>query len=305
MTALPNPTVDAIYKMYESKAEERRPYLGCSTIGEECRRKLWLGFRWADSPTFPGRILRLFETGHREEERLIENLKAIGCRFEGSQHEVSFFGGHMKGHIDGAFFGLPESPKTWHLFEAKTMSKKYFDALEKEGLEKSKPVYWAQAQIYMGGLELTRCAHITVCKDDDRIYLERIKFDETLYKSLLDKASAIIQAESPPDRISNSRGFYLCKFCDHAAVCWHEKTPNVNCRTCVHSTPNIKTGLWDCGREIEAMDGCHIYIPSLLGKEPLNGDVDWIEYDDFVNVANGAGFPASDKKHLRSEEISV
>jgi hypothetical protein len=40
--------------------ETLRPHLGCSTLGHPCDRWLWLSFRFAVKPTFPGRVLRMF-----------------------------------------------------------------------------------------------------------------------------------------------------------------------------------------------------------------------------------------------------
>ena len=55
-----------------------RWHLGASLIGHECERYLWYVFRWCFSPKFNGRMQRLFNRGHREEERYIEWLKGIG-----------------------------------------------------------------------------------------------------------------------------------------------------------------------------------------------------------------------------------
>ena len=61
-------TIEAIYKYYKDKRKnDHRPHLGGSQIGNECSRALWYQFRHAWSPRFDGRMLRLFETGDREE----------------------------------------------------------------------------------------------------------------------------------------------------------------------------------------------------------------------------------------------
>ena len=74
--ALPDPyphTVEAIYRVYETKAKrnaQEREYLGLSAMGSDCDRAIWYSFRWAVPPEgHDGRMLRLFETGHREEAR--------------------------------------------------------------------------------------------------------------------------------------------------------------------------------------------------------------------------------------------
>jgi len=74
-------TITQIYEDYEKqrKGESHRPHLGGSQIGNTCKRALWYQFRHAWSPTFSGRILRLFETGHREEDRLIKGARRSLC----------------------------------------------------------------------------------------------------------------------------------------------------------------------------------------------------------------------------------
>lgn len=318
MVALPSQdlTADAIYQWYENQPEERREYLGGSQIGVECRRALWFSFRWVRQPSFPGRIRRLFETGHREEERIIANLRAIGCEVldknpsTGEQWEIVDVDRHLMGHADGAVLGLLESPKTWHLLECKTMNKRQFDELLKKGCRQAKPTHWNQCQLYMGGLGLKRCAYFVQCKDDDRLYMERIKYDAKVYKMLLLKARSIIYAESPPDRIGKDASFYLCKWCSFSDFCWGNGWPDVNCRTCAHSTP-AADGKWECARSFETTDGgCseHIFLPTLIHwAEPTDGDPAWVRYQaegygSFVNCA-ATGFPAQNVDCYSSAEL--
>lgn len=74
MAALPQPqntTARAIYALHEQRvaAEPPRGYLGWSELGEPCERRLWYGLRQAGREAIPGQLARLFDTGHREEDR--------------------------------------------------------------------------------------------------------------------------------------------------------------------------------------------------------------------------------------------
>lgn len=60
--------------------DENRKHLGFSLIGDECQRKLWYGFRWCKMPKPEPRIKRLFDRGHKEEDRFIDYLRGIGCK---------------------------------------------------------------------------------------------------------------------------------------------------------------------------------------------------------------------------------
>lgn len=308
MAELPTqtPTVDAIYLHYTKAPQERRAYLGASMLGTECRRALWLSFRWAARPSFPGRILRLFETGAREEDRLIKNLRDIGMTVEGEQHEVVCCGGHVKGHFDGVIKGLLEAPKTWHLLELKTMNDRNFKAFVKKGVQESHPKYYSQMQLYMGEEKLKRAALIAQCKNDDQIHIERVNYDKAHHNGLLRKASAILSAESPPERISEDPDFWKCRFCDMRMMCHDRVFPDVNCRTCVHSKPVMGgDGAWECAVEKDMWKECdgHLYIPGLLHwLEPVSGSPTHIEYEKFVNVT-AEGFAGVDKPMRMSREL--
>lgn len=277
VAAIPEPlhsTVRRIYELHEQRRDEKpRPYLGASQLGEACARRLWLGFRWCGAETFDGRMLRLFETGNREESRLLDELRAIGVTVAGEQHEVEFAGGHGKGHLDGALQGLEEAPKTWHVFECKTMNAKAFKDVQAKGVREAKPLHFAQIIVYMGLSGMDRVAYFAVHKDTDEIYFERIHFDQAAFDKLMAKAAAIVSAAEPPARISEDAAWYECKFCPFHAQCHGEARPAVTCRSCAHSTP-IAAGAWHCAHhdaeipEDAQREGCneHRYIPALLER---------------------------------------
>src|SRR5574344_3153084 len=57
-----------------------RGYLGASSIGESCTRKLWYKFRFAKKEQIDdARLMRLFNRGHLEEARFIALLKMINA----------------------------------------------------------------------------------------------------------------------------------------------------------------------------------------------------------------------------------
>ncbi len=319
MAPIPRPTIDAIYALYQRRNDDEKPrgYLGCSEIGRDCSRRLWLQFRDAERPVFDGRTLKLFNTGKREEERVIADLRAIGVEVidrdeDGKQVGFEACSGHFRGHVDGIAKGFPEAPETWHVLEIKTHNAKSFAKLEKDGAQKSKPEHWAQMQVYMGLAELDRALYFAVCKDTDELYVERIRFDSTAFKALLLKAKRIVESESPPEKISEDPTSFACKFCPVVAVCSGAKTPRMSCRTCVHSKP-IESGAWACGLDHDnSMGGCpeHVYLPDLLPwAEPIDGDPTWIRYKrrdngrEFVNAAESA-LPALDLPTWGSDEIA-
>ena len=289
MTAIPQPTnatVAAMYSTYEeSQSDSRRSHLGASQIGHPCERQLWYGFRWAKQMKHRGQLLRLFQTGHLEEPRMINDLRAAGVQVldvdpsTGRQWGARAADGHFGGSADGAGLGIPEAPRTWHLLEFKTHGQKSFKDLEKKGsVELSKPEHAAQMQIYMHLLGLKRALYLAKNKNTDELYSERIKYDKAEAERLLLKAERIIKSEQPPER-AFSADYYLCKWCDYKEQCHEGEFSERNCRTCLHSTP-INDGQWSCGEskdpwvipESTQRVGCssHRYIPGLVPHTQLD-----------------------------------
>lgn len=113
----------------QEASEARRAYLGASSIGQECERALWYAFRWYKRETFPPRILRRFDRGHREEARVFAWLEAAGyevrshnprARNSAGQFGSWTMGGMFGGHVDGFVRGLDLGPD-WCLLEVKAM----------------------------------------------------------------------------------------------------------------------------------------------------------------------------------------
>lgn len=327
MTAIPEPvnsTLSKILAAYVKKYgdEPPRPHLGASLIGKPCDRRLWLTFRWADREQFDGRMLRLFQSGHLEEPRFIEDLRMIGVEVhdkdpEGSQWRVVALGGHFGGSMDGAGIGVPEAPKTWHVLEFKTASEKSFVKMKQDKVKKAKPEHYAQMQTYMGLTGMTRALYLMKNKNTDELHAERVEFDEKEFKRLMQRAEMIIKAPEPPPRIAKDGSWYECKYCIFHSLCWKQEAPMANCRTCVHSNPELTgDGRWSCAahrKDIsydEQRKGCqkHRFIPVLLERfaTPVGVDGDNVKYhivdDPLKEFVNGEGPGAFSSQEIRDCE---
>lgn len=285
---------------HEQRKEKPRPHMGCSTLGHPCDRWLWLSFRWAVQPTFPGRILRLFRRGQNEEPVIVSDLRAIGVdiRATGASQSRVDLGCHVSGSVDGIIeHGLPEAPKTRHVAEFKTHSLKSFDDMVKHGVQKSKPMHYVQMQLYMAGLEIDRAFYLALCKNDDRLYTERIQYDEAVATKYMERGHRLALADRMPEPISTDSTWYQCKFCDAHEFCHGNKTTkHVNCRTCAHSTAK-NDSTWRCERHdadgipIEWQhQGCdsHVLHPDLVPWQMVDGDGVFAIYEiDGQQVKNG------------------
>lgn len=301
MAALPqsqSPVVSAIYDYWANRADPPRSYLGGSAIGRECEREQWYAFRNCGvGAKFDGRMMRLFNRGHREEPVFVEELRAIGVTVHdidpstGQQFRFKAHGGHFAGGIDGVALGVPTAEKTWHLVEMKTHNAKSFALLAKDGVAKSKPEHFAQVQVYMRMASLERALYLAVNKDNDELYAERIKHDPATSERLFEKAERIIFAAEPPARLSEDAAFWKCKGCAFATGCHGDRLPTPNCRNCLHATPEREgDGRWSCAKwasDIPAnaqARGCgeHRFIPALLAKwgaaEDASQEDNWVEY---------------------------
>lgn len=234
----------------------KRAHLGASGLGQECMRAVWFQFHWADKEMFEGRMLRLFQRGHKQEEIFAELLRGVGATVwtedprTGTQFRISEFGGHFGGSADGVAINLPDLPAPYLpgmpvLLEFKTHNDKSFKSLEKNGVQGSKPVHFKQAQLYMHKLELGLCLYMAVNKNDDALYLELFPYDAQVATQLLNRANTIIFGEGLPPRISESPSWFACKFCTFADVCFRRKEPDRNCRTCLYSKAE-PDGSWRC-----------------------------------------------------------
>jgi hypothetical protein len=297
-------TVALIDKHHEEIADDpHRDHLGASMLGHKCERYLWLSFRWAFREQIPGRIRRLFRRGHNEEASIIADLRAIGCvvndrMADGRQYRVEL-APHVGGSLDAIIdSGVPEAPKARHVAEFKTHARKSFDDLAANGVTKSKPLHHVQMQAYMHGMDIDRALYVAVCKDDDRLHVERVERDRAIAEKYIERGARIALAERMPPGISDDPSWYECKFCPARDMCHgSRKTREINCRTCAHSTPG-GDGQWRCARwddEPIPSDaqrigcGSHVFHPDLVPWQLHDSGIEWVALweIDSAMVANG------------------
>lgn len=286
-----DPTLAALDVLHgqASGSDAPRRYLGASQIGDPCARKLWYGFRHALPRTISASGYRAIKDGYHGEMVMINWLRSLpGIDLwtsdpDAPDSQIGFaaVAGHFRGHVDGVISGLYQAPKTPHVWEMKVCNEAKFNKLvkliaqhgEKAALLHWDEIYYAQAQIYMQQLELTR-HYLTVATPGNRQLVScRTVYRATDAKALLKKAETIITAERPPLKLSDNPSWYVCKFCDVHALCHGQAMPAVNCRTCAHSTARMdESAPWTCELSQPSIHGdqtgCdhHAYHPDLLAN---------------------------------------
>lgn len=236
-----------------------RAHLGASEIGHPCSRYLWYKFRWCAKETFSGRMLRLFNRGHREEERFIEWLRGIGFTVEqhteeGHQFRIAGVGGHYGGSLDGrasvptwlaeVFSALP--PRV--LLEFKTSGTgSAFTKVKLEGVKIAKPRHYMQMCAYGRHYQLSHALYFIINKNDDDLHCEVVELDWSLGEQLEIKAAQIITASAPPPRLSENPSYFECAYCPMKGLCHGTQPYEKNCRSCRHATA-AEGKQWVCGK---------------------------------------------------------
>ena len=217
-----------------NKKQTPRDYLGGSRVGEPCARRL--SYEYGHVPVdegkdFDGRILRVFDAGHKFEDLSIQWFRLAGFdlrtnKRDGSQFGFIVAGGKLRGHIDGVIVGGPDIGVTWPaLWEHKALNAKSWSDLVKKGLQLSKPVYFGQVQLYMAYMELEIALFTALNKDTEELYHEIVPLDHAEAQRLSDKAVDIIRAVESGEllpRIAAASDFYLCRMCPYAERCWRD-----------------------------------------------------------------------------------
>jgi hypothetical protein len=199
--------------------------LRISRVGE-CVRLLWAERRGIVSPTlFEPRMRLLFRLGNVIEEEVVELLKATGYPVTGRQKTVTagLGGGYaLEGHIDGKLILNPKREVGWTLLEVKSSNARRFDELESVGYEAWNARYGDQIHAYMGAGNFPNAIVIVYCKDDSRLYVEKIWRDAERFERLRAKALEVLTSEKVPDRPAEATSEYcqLCKYCDARSWCW-------------------------------------------------------------------------------------
>ena len=315
-----SPTIAKLFAVYEAKKDEPREHLGASEIGRECDREIWLRWRHALPPSFDGRMKRLFNTGTREETRVISDLRAAGlevCDFDSSGRQIRFeaLAGMFGGSVDGMVRGLVECPEKWHVLEVKTHNEKSFRDLVAKGVQASKPAHYAQMQVYMGLSEVDRAFCVAVNKNTDEIWGERVRFEKKDFDSLMDRAEKIIKRDSAPEKLSQDPSFWICKMCGFHGMCHGHTVAQVNCRTCVHGYANKG---WRCGLVDDlTTKPCdqHLHNPDLMSlkkSDKRTEDMEAIFYEkdgkEIAEVSKGAqptpGIPQYSSMELHEMSLS-
>lgn len=228
-------SVQAIHDAIDNaprREEKRRTYVGASSIGSPCERKIqyeFMGVDYDEGWRFSAKTLRIFQRGHLLESAAALWLVDAGFRLtqtgkDGKPLGFSVAGGAFAGHVDRVITGGPlplEYPLIW---EHKALGSKSWKAIESKGLAKAKPEYADQIAVYQAYMGLTNPALFQATNADTmEVLLEFVPFDAARAQAASDRAVAIIQdsqAGAMRPRCTDDPGFYACSDCPFKRRCW-------------------------------------------------------------------------------------
>ena len=219
----------------KNKKQKKRDYLGGSSLGEECSRKIQYRFMGTEvdrEKGFSAKTLRIFQFGHSIEDQMADWIRAGGFDLKTEDKNAEQFGfsianGKIRGHIDGVICGGPSGidikyPMLW---ECKSANDRKFKEFVKNGMAKTNAVYAAQIALYQAYMNLTEhpCLFTVLNKNTSEIYYELVPFNKVLAQEISDKAVNILEATKANEilpRIAFSRDFFDCKWCEFQDRCW-------------------------------------------------------------------------------------
>lgn len=204
----------------ENYLEERREYIGASSIGNPCSRAIWYAFKGMVKKPLEAKQIRTFETGNYLEVMLKEKIKRAAIELDdgrflvpGRDRQLNIFQGTPDAII------IINNEKL--ILEIKTANDSSFNNFVKKGCKEWNPQYYSQVQAYMGFTDgKVAGAYILVLnKNTGVLHDEYLQFDEILYHELREKAKRISEATEAPERINKNPMFYLCSMCQYKEVC--------------------------------------------------------------------------------------
>jgi hypothetical protein len=223
-----NRLINELIEVAEPPSENYRRYLGASTIGHECLRKVQ--FDWMCDPVFPARIKDIFERGHFFEELTRQHLIAAGFEFAPRERlRFETADGLFRGHADGIIDAGPQLPALRFpcLWEHKCVKAKGWKAIERDGLTGLYAIYAAQVALYQAYLEVTDHPALFSAVNADtceRLHF-LVPFDAQLAQSASDRAVAVIEATRAGEllpRVTENPKDWRCVMCTWRERCWQQ-----------------------------------------------------------------------------------
>ena len=218
--------INALIEHAEPPEENTRQYLGASTIGSDCLRKIQ--YDWMVNSEHLSQTRDIFRRGHLLEELSRQHFIRAGFKFVPNERlAFSAANGLFRGHADGIINEGPVLPGVGYpcVWEHKALGAKGWRNLERDGIERAYPQYAAQIWIYQAYLNIADHPAIFTALNAntcERLHM-LVPFNAEQAQACSDRAIAVIKAtragELLPRAYDNPKD-WRCRMCGHAARCW-------------------------------------------------------------------------------------
>ena len=239
--------IDQAYDDEENKQEETpRNYIGASGVGNPCDAYLAFCLRGFPNSKLGFKLRRIFRDGHRIEQDVLKDIGKTSMKviekdpYTHKQWAYYSYGGHAVGHADGV---IEDENGNSMLLEVKSMNERKFNEFEKHGVKYSHKNYYSQVQFMMGMSSMEECLFIAYCKNNSKYFSQIVPYDEFHYNELRTRIETVLRGEA--QKISADSTDWRCRGCFKREVCWEEKEPKKEMRTCVNCKPK-SDGKWEC-----------------------------------------------------------
>ena len=218
--------INAVIERARSAEVNTRQYLGASSIGSACMRRVQ--YDWMCDAVHEGQMRDILERGHLFEAMVRGHLIRAGFEFAPSEKlGFSTFSGAFRGHCDGIVTRGPELPGVGYpcIWEHKALGDNGWRSLDRDGLGKAYPHYAVQVLMYQHYLGLTEHPAIftaTNCNTCERLHL-LVQFDAVAARTWVDRAITIINATRAGEllpRLAKTPTNPCCVKCSHTERCW-------------------------------------------------------------------------------------
>ncbi len=202
--------------------KEECSYIGASSIGEDCLRKLWYRFNNIPGAEFTAKQLRIFDIGKKLEEMVKDYMELAGFKLIRPNKENNFLFCQdetypiFQGHSDAL---LHINDTNISVLEIKTANHNEYKKFVDLGVKAWEQTYYYQMIAYMGMFKLKNAVIIVINKDDSSWSAEWVEYDDIVYCELKTKASLISTMEKEPSRINDNPCYWVCQMCKYKITC--------------------------------------------------------------------------------------
>ncbi len=218
----------ALEESRKKRNREHAPGIMLSSVGK-CPRALWAALHGLEEESPPeGRLLVIFELGNAVESHVISLLRAAGFSVSDrnyetqQQHAVTAYDGRLRGRLDGTIALGRDKFERDDLLEVKSAKVEKFEELLLSGYEAWNEEYADTLHAYMGWGGFRYALAVVYCKNDSRLYCERIAFDPDRFARITRKVEHVLESDAPvakPDDATSQYSTY-CKYCSHNQWCY-------------------------------------------------------------------------------------